>query len=287
MRRVSSLVIAFLAAFSLTLTVAPDAAAKPPKPAPAPTQKYVALGDSFASGAGLTPYSDAACYRSATQAYPTLLAGTSWKLTFVACTGATTQSVIDQQLPKAPVLDAKVVTLTVGGNDVGFASVLSDCVDSAVTDGCSAAMKTQTATALDNLPGKLATTLTAVKTAYPNATIHLTGYPRMFGSFSGQCVVGSNIIGNLWINQADGVWLNEVADALNTKLKDAATAAGTSVVFDDVAAKFATHGRCDTSTPWVNGVVLKSFFSATATERSFHPTATGQKSGYQASIKLA
>lgn len=290
MRRVFLLVISLFTMLSVLVAGAPSAQAvkpvKPPRPSPT-LPRYVALGDSFASGAGLTPYSNTACYRSATQAYPTLLAGTAWTLSFVACSGATTDTLLATQVPAAPDTAAKVVTVTIGGNDIGFSKILSDCVIiGSGAGGCSDTIKADTAAALGALPAKLGSTLDQLRLMFPNARIHVTGYPEMFGSFTGQCKVGSTLLGGLYIAEADGRWLNGVAADLNAKIA-ASTTGRTNVVFDDVAARFDTHGRCDTSTVWVNGVIMKSWLSTEASERSFHPTADGQKLGYAASINLA
>jgi hypothetical protein len=127
---------------------------------PGPTQKpklnYVALGDSFSSGEGVPPFRSPSdkngCHRS-TGAYPEILSGaqstglhllpypspksTRPPTTFVACSGATTQSLANGRNGEPGQLDVlskttDIVTLTVGGNNIGFADfaaacVLSDC----------------------------------------------------------------------------------------------------------------------------------------------------------------
>ena len=84
---------------------------------------YVALGDSYASGVGLAP----------SLAYPVLLreAGVARfsKLISAAGSGAVTGDVTASQVTS--VRDStETVTLTIGGNDVGFASVLAACLHS-------------------------------------------------------------------------------------------------------------------------------------------------------------
>ncbi len=295
MRRLHYALMAALVTFSISFVGVTSAEAKPAKP-PATKVKYVALGDSFAAGTGLTPYSDSACYRSATQAYPTILAGRAYALDFRACSGATTTLVTNEQLPDQTATDVSVVTLTVGGNDIGFADILSDCVDSSFSDGCSDAQKGVTASKLETLTSSMETTITAVKTAYPSATVHVTGYPQMFGSrfTNGRCVVGSHwLLGSLWVSATDAAYLNDVAIALNGAISDAADAQG--AIFDDVTGAFnddpndstdVGHALCDSGTAWVSNVVVTSLSPLTVSERSFHPTATGQKSGYAASISL-
>lgn len=93
---------------------------------------YVALGDSYTSGAGLGPFLPGSngCSRSP-EAYPVgvarALAGT--QLDFVACAGATIAQITTQVTAASSSLsDAALVTLTAGGNDVSFSKLLISCV---------------------------------------------------------------------------------------------------------------------------------------------------------------
>jgi lysophospholipase L1-like esterase len=100
---------------------------------------YVALGDSYAAGP-LIPLQTglpAGCLRSSRN-YPSLVAETAGIPDFrdVSCSGATTGHLGGpQDLPlgvNAPQLDAlaedtELVTLTIGGNDIGFAEIVNEC----------------------------------------------------------------------------------------------------------------------------------------------------------------
>ncbi len=90
--------------------------------------KYVAMGSSFAAGPGIpsyyeTPY--APCARS-TGNYAHLLASRrGLALTDVSCSGATTEHLTGPRGNIPPQLDAltadtKLVTITIGGNDLGY-----------------------------------------------------------------------------------------------------------------------------------------------------------------------
>src|SRR4051812_9376685 len=94
-------------------------------PASAAAADYVAMGDSYASGTGTRQYTNAACQRSAF-AYPSLMQATFGTFSFVACSGAKTQNVLDSQVSA---LDAGTdyVTISIGGNDAGFGDVISAC----------------------------------------------------------------------------------------------------------------------------------------------------------------
>ena len=90
---------------------------------------YVALGDSYSSGTGLQAYRDTTtCYRS-NLAWPVQLSnsiaakqGKAVKFTFPACSGAKTADVRANQLSQVT-SKADLVTMTIGGNDLGFSTV--------------------------------------------------------------------------------------------------------------------------------------------------------------------
>lgn len=114
-----------------------------------PAAKYVAMGDSFSSGEGNPPFevgSDVSegsgknqCHRSP-EAYPRLLDEDSelGLMHFVACSGATTANALHggssngswTDPPQVDALseDTEAVTITIGGNDVGFGEFAESCV---------------------------------------------------------------------------------------------------------------------------------------------------------------
>ncbi len=95
------------------------------------TSTYVALGDSYSSGAGLGPFlaGPASCSRSP-EGYPALISDTtSMRLDFVACAGATTAQISAQVVnARAALRRAALVTVTAGGNDLSFSNLLVSCV---------------------------------------------------------------------------------------------------------------------------------------------------------------
>lgn len=102
-------------------------------PGLAPGAKYVAMGSSFAAGPGIPDYYEATpapCYRS-TQNYAHQLAERlELALTDVSCSGATTAHLTGPRGSIPPQLDAltpdtKLVTITIGGNDLGYIGGLS------------------------------------------------------------------------------------------------------------------------------------------------------------------
>src|SRR4051794_27643415 len=88
-----------------------------PLPAYAAPRTLVALGDSYGSGVGSYLYYDDGtdCFRSPF-AYPSqLAAATGLSLTLAACSGATTDDVLNEQLGLLSA-DTDYVTITIGGN---------------------------------------------------------------------------------------------------------------------------------------------------------------------------
>src|SRR5690242_4241737 len=119
--RPSRVVSAALSALLLSL-----AAVLTAPPAHAAGTAYVALGDSYSAGVGAGSYlgSSGDCKRS-TKSYPYLwyAAHSPSSFSFVACSGAKTGDVLSSQLA-ALGSATTLVSITIGGNDAGFADVM-------------------------------------------------------------------------------------------------------------------------------------------------------------------
>ena len=91
---------------------------------------YVALGDSYPSGVGAGNYigSSGSCDQS-TNAYPARWDAANQPASYVSktCSSATTATVLSSQL-SALSPATTLVSITVGGNDVGFTPVMETCV---------------------------------------------------------------------------------------------------------------------------------------------------------------
>ncbi|SDZ09081.1 Lysophospholipase L1 [Micromonospora pattaloongensis] len=253
------------AALALTLALTGLAIAAPAQAAPALT--YAALGDSYSSGTGAPPYDSSGCERSQ-RAYAPLWASanavTSFR--FVACSGAVTADVRNNQVSA---LDTSVnrVTITIGGNDAGFASVLTTCQlgsDSA----CATAVNNGKAFASNQLPARLDQTYAAIRSRAPSARLIVLGYPRIFELTSSCGLFGMSLYKRTVINSG--------ADHLASVIAARAAAAGATYV--DVRSAFAGHGVCAGS-PWINGLTLNS--------SAYHPNANGYRYGYLAALTAA
>ncbi|MDX6354330.1 MAG: hypothetical protein QOF98_1233, partial [Streptomyces sp.] len=129
-------------ALALTAATVAPAAAGTAHRAPArhaPAVHYTALGDSYTSGPLIPTQVDANCARS-DHNYPSLVAAADriGDLDDVSCSGATTAEMWQPQGTNGPQLDAvtrdsTLVTLLIGGYDVGFGSIIASCAGLSVT----------------------------------------------------------------------------------------------------------------------------------------------------------
>ncbi len=100
---------------------------------------YVALGDSFAAGDGVPVQGTgpAMCARSSADYPHVLAAALGLALDDVTCSGATTADVLGPQRSSDTSVPAQtdalgpddaLVTLTIGGNDLGFSGIVARCL---------------------------------------------------------------------------------------------------------------------------------------------------------------
>ena len=241
----------------LTALVLPGAAAGPP------SYDLDVLGDSYGSGYGVPPY--AACGRS-DAAYGVQLDG-RMRLRlddFVACAGATTASLVAGGQLQALDEDTDVVTLSIGGNDIGWSSAVVACLVG--TDAqCAVASEAVRSRITGVLPARLDGLYADVRDAAPNAEVVVTGYPRLFSPEYGAFV---------GMSPAEQEVLNEGADLLNSVIADAAGQHG--FTFVDVTERFIGHGANSTD-PWVLGPLDPG---------AFHPDASGY-AAYTAAVTAA
>ena len=219
---------------------------------------YDALGDSYSSGVGAGDYlADDGCYRSE-HAYPkqvtTLLLE---PLKFDACSGATTADVTANQLHNLSAGTGHV-TISVGGNDIGFSSVLGACAGTDASQ-CTAAIDGARAKIADDLPAKLDALYTEIHNRAPYADVIVVGYPHLFN--------GTTCATTLAITPDEMAAINDTADQLAAVISAAASAHG--FTFADPRSAFAGHEVC-TADPYLLG------YQASATVESFHPTVAGQ-----------
>jgi lysophospholipase L1-like esterase len=225
----------------------------------APAVNYVALGDSYSSGVGAGSTSGS-CSQSP-NAYPSLWAkaNSPASFKFAACSDATTTDVISSQLSSLSAATT-LVSITIGGNDAGFSSIMETCVlDS--TSSCQNAVSAGEKFTENTLPGRLDVMFAGIHAQAPNAKVIVLDYPDFYDLGAFFC---------LGLSKADHQALDAGSDELDSVLQAAAARDGAA--FADVRGQFTGHELCD-GAGWLNSVTLPI-------GNSYHPTATGQKSGY-------
>ncbi|MFD7612157.1 SGNH/GDSL hydrolase family protein [Streptomyces sp. NPDC059828] len=231
---------------------------------------YVALGDSYSSGVGAGAYigSSGNCLRT-NRAYPALWAAahSPSSFAFTACSGARTSDVIANQL--GPVTSATdLVSISIGGNDAGFADVMTTCVLQSEST-CVARVAEARRYVDTTLPGRLDSVYSAIRSRASAAHVVVLGYPRFY-KLGGNCLTG--------LTEGERAAINGGADYLNAAV--AKRAADHGFTFADVAPGFTGHEICSGSA-WLHSV---NWLNIT---ESYHPTASGQSGGYLPALSRA
>ncbi len=252
-----------LAAASLALTAALLAAPTASGAAPS----YVALGDSYSSGTGTRSYiaDGTSCQRS-TYAYPSLIAAArGYALNFRACSGARIADVTNTQLGALSAGTA-YVTISVGGNDAGFADVITECARPWWAADCDGAIDGAQAFINNQLPGQLSMLYAAIRTRAPAAQVVVVGDPRLF--------MGVDCNAGTWFTAHEMNRLNQTADLLNSRISAAAASRG--FAFANPTSRFVGHAVCSNE-EWINGL-------SWPISESFHPNRSGHASGYTPTV---
>ncbi|HET9143842.1 SGNH/GDSL hydrolase family protein [Actinophytocola sp.] len=226
-------------------------------------ENYVALGDSYASGTGAGSYGDSgSCLRSANAYAPLWASSHGAAFTFAACSGADTGDVLNGQLGALSAATT-LVTISIGGNDIGFADIVTTCTFGS-NSTCVNRVNEARAQAQSVLPGRLDAVYTAIRDRAPAARVIVLGYPRLFTA--GSC---------FWFSTTKRNALNTAANELSDVIAGRAGAAG--FTYEDARDNFAGHEVC-TSSPWINGINLGNIVE------SYHPNAAGHRNGYLAAL---
>ena len=266
---------------------------------------YLALGDSFASGEGAYNYldgTDAAtnkCHNSLV-AYPYLLNSAAVS---VACSGAVIGDIngqdpaqrtgqrdsdyeIDQltqlqsaalpgtlnQLSFASYFKPESATVSIGGNDVGFADILKSCIDPRgnwqVRATCYPTYEDRLEL-LKLISGQYDNLVSAYQRLLRQSRrLYVIGYPQII-SATGSCGV------NVLLNGTERVFAVQLTDYLNSVIKAAADTAG--AVYVDVSQALAGHRLCESSWSAVNGLTAGNDFLLFLGQESFHPNWFGHQ----------
>ncbi|MFJ9629442.1 SGNH/GDSL hydrolase family protein [Streptomyces sp. NPDC091280] len=194
-------VAAAVSGCALVVASAAPAAAHDRGPGHDRTTRYVSLGDSYTSGPYIPTQVDANCARS-DQNYPSVVTADQrgTVLTDVSCAGAKTDQMWQAQGTNPPQLDAvqrdtDLVTLQIGGNDIGYASIIATCAKLSATDltgnPCqryynSTGTDQLALATLDTAP-KVAKVLRTIHKKAPHARVLVVGYPDLLPDDGSGC----------------------------------------------------------------------------------------------------
>ncbi|UVO53648.1 SGNH/GDSL hydrolase family protein [Sphingomonas sp. SUN039] len=248
---------------------------------PVTNSAYVALGSSYAAGLGLGPRAPGSPIVSGrtVNGYPQQLARLLKVPSFsdMSSSGSTVQHVLHGgQMLLGPQIDAlgpdtRLVTLTAGGNDVGYVGDLT-AMAYANRGGVVGVLvgvfwkgaKPLAERKFSELESNLTATLAEIRKRSPRARIVVVTYPTILPD-SGTCAT-------LGISKEQADLMRAVGVKLAEATRTAAIKAG--VITVDMASRSQGHDACS-SDPWVNGFRPKA-------GADFHPTLAGARATAQA-----
>ena len=244
-----------------------------------PVLNTVILGDSFTAGEGTYLYNlDQACHRS-TLGWPGFLDSFSRSIAVVgnfSCSGARIPHLTtDDYRGSPPQIDqlaalvasgqeVDLVMLTIGGNDVGFGLVLSDCY----VKECSNGRLDNMQRLLDKVERQLLReVIPAIREAAPSARVVLVGYPYLVPQSEDW------VVNCAWLTQPEIIAIRGAQREMTSRYDQvAATASNARVPTISISGldALATHELCTTDS-YYNPVLGKVKF---APEQG-HPTVDG------------
>ncbi|HWI72645.1 MAG TPA: SGNH/GDSL hydrolase family protein [Baekduia sp.] len=254
----------------------------------ASTDTLLALGDSFSSGQGAGEYQhgtdteDNTCFRSP-GAWPRLLADKLHldPLPSLACSGAVSDEVrfddprrreVERRSSQVGRIRGRpqVVTLSIGGNDVGFAKILETCV----AIDCVAHYHRPSGDLLEaevrRVAPKLVATYAAIRDKAPDARLVVLGYPRLFPKGDGTKPIGNcAALDSISGDEAD--YLNGLLARFDAAIAAAAAQAGATYI-DAQEALDGHEERCD-GQGWLNHLSVHP----ARQQASFHPNGDGYR----------
>jgi hypothetical protein len=211
----------------------------------------------------------------------------SVSLSFLACSGATTQDlwgsgVLGEGLngpsgdhgeplqlgDLGELRNAKIVTVTVGGDDLDFSDIIYNCIDSLLhscdassNDGWIADLKSNIQ---NKLPRLLVSTYRTIESEAPHAALYVVGYPDLFPMKATAGCQG--------LSKSAVQYLSSMQGYLNTVMGDAATTAGAHYVDPNIGKhSFIGHDICELNGNWFNKLNVIGHTG------DFHPNLPGQQ----------
>jgi hypothetical protein len=246
---------------------------------------YAALGDSYAAGPLIpNPLLPLGCLKS-DRNYPHRAApGIGLTLRDATCSGAKTGDMfnpqgVDPDGPNPPQLNAvdsttSVVSLTIGGNDIGFSEVAQSCItvnpfSHPCLDKYNSGGVDQLKARIEATAPKVAAVLQGIKSRAPSARIFVVNYPAIFPE------TGYGCWPQMPLGFSDVPYLRSTEQRLNSMLATQAAGAGATLV--NWYAASIGHDACKgSSTRWVEPLVPGNAAAP------IHPNAAGMLGGANA-----
>lgn len=241
----------------------------------APGAKYIAMGSSYAAGPGVSTYVDAdpaPCYRSNDNYARQLSRRLGLVLTDVSCSGATTHDLLEPYGNLPPQLDAvnadtRLVTVTIGGNDLGYVARL-------VTASC-AGLAAETNTAADCRPipappqeadykalkARMDRVAKTVRARAPQARLVFVDYPTVLPA--------GELCPEAPLSMDQAAIVRDIARRLSDITRQAAADNGASLI---VASNLSRDHSVCAADPWMNGYPRPG---APVKGTQFHPNLEG------------
>jgi lysophospholipase L1-like esterase len=274
-RRPAAILLLALATLVLTAVLAAGARAA----------NYAALGDSYAAGPLIpNPVLPLGCLKS-DHNYPHRAApGIGLTLRDATCSGAKTGDMfnpqgVDPDGPNPPQLNAvdsttSVVSLTIGGNDIGFSEVAQSCItvnpfSHPCLDKYNSGGVDQLKARIEATAPKVAAVLQGIKSRAPSARIFVVNYPAIFPE------TGYGCWPQMPLGFSDVPYLRSTEQRLNSMLATQAAGAGATLV--NWYGASIGHDACKgSSTRWVEPLVPGNAAAP------IHPNAAGMQGGANA-----
>jgi lysophospholipase L1-like esterase len=256
-----------------------DSARRTPHHRATTVDRYVALGDSYTAGSGITPDDGTGCLRS-DRNYPTRLATRlGAHLDDASCGGATTEDADQEQWtpngmnpPQLAGIDRRtdLVTISLGINDAQFGVLLVRCLQVAQDDPAGHPCRDSFSTAdggdqvlglLPRVGDHVERVVRLAQRKGPDAQVVVVGYPQL--------VPKTGVCAQLPFALGDYAYLAEFMLELNDELRTAARHTGADYV--DVLGASEGHDVCAGAQAWTLGAL------SDPRTQVFHPFANEQR----------
>lgn len=260
----------------------------------------VVLGDSYSSGEGTGSYiTNNKCHRS-TLAYGAVLGGQTTDI--IACSGATSADIRnrnqnDTELPQVQALSALttppgIVFMTIGGNDIGFADIVLNCLinDCASNMGAQRRKLSEITLMSESLEDTLRQVVEAANTPEwvakrgAVAPLIVSPYPDLLWQTGRGTCASNTPVSNYGFSTEEMTYGRSVLMTLNRQLETAVdnlASAGYPIVYADSVLDFPqpSHTICDSDSYFVQldiGNVLNQAWKLQLRELA-HPNARGHR----------